>query len=301
MEKNRRGFCKVNSFAMETNKILNADYLDIIFDNRNKNYGSYQLRKHYNGRALRALGITSLLLLLGAGTPFIIGKLNAGEPAALAGKTERTVVMDRILMPPPEQPKEALKPPKAETAAPPAAAKTVRNNVPEIVSNDKPVVKPPEIKDLDNAVSGPVDNPGENGTETALTKDPRKGSFGDGSAVEGAESGGGGPAVKEPVTFAEQMPEYPGGIKALMAYLKSNLRYPPAAAESGIEGRVVVTFIVGMDGSIEGARVVRGIGGGCDREALRVVNAMPKWKPGRQNGHKVKVYFTLPISFYLEK
>jgi TonB family protein len=97
-------------------------------------------------------------------------------------------------------------------------------------------------------------------------------------------------------TMVEQMPEFPGDINK---YLSTNLRYPAEAAQKDIQGRVVVRFIVQEDGSIDQATVVRGIGGGCDEEALRVVKAMPRWKPGKQNGKPVKVYFTLPISFKL--
>jgi len=104
---------------------------------------------------------------------------------------------------------------------------------------------------------------------------------------------------KEAVTFAEVMPEFPGGIDALRAYIKKNLRYPMAAREDGIQGKVVINFIVGSNGEIESAKVTRSVPGGCDAEALRVVKSMPKWKPGKQNGHAIRVYFTLPISFTL--
>ena len=98
----------------------------------------------------------------------------------------------------------------------------------------------------------------------------------------------------------EQLPEYPGGMKALMAYLSSNLSYPSDAVENDIQGRVMVQFVVCEDGSLCKEQIIRGIGGSCDQEALRVVKKMPRWKPGMQNGKAVKVYYRLPVTFRLQ-
>ncbi|MBQ8703528.1 MAG: TonB family protein [Bacteroidales bacterium] len=94
-------------------------------------------------------------------------------------------------------------------------------------------------------------------------------------------------------------PQYPGGIEALYKYLAENIRYPEQAKADGVQGRVFVRFIIEADGSVTNAQVMRGIGGGCDEEALRVVNAMPKWKPGIVDGKPVRVNYTLPIIFKL--
>jgi TonB family protein len=107
-------------------------------------------------------------------------------------------------------------------------------------------------------------------------------------------------SLNKPIVFPEQMPEFPGGEDALIRYLQQNIRYPKYAAENEIEGTVQVEFIVNEDGSIQNTKVVKGIKGGCDEEALRVVKSMPKWKPGKQDGHEIKVYYTLPITFRLE-
>jgi TonB family protein len=107
---------------------------------------------------------------------------------------------------------------------------------------------------------------------------------------------------QEPVLLSvEQMPEFPGGIKNLTKYLKENLKYPTTASDMGISGKVVVQFVVEKDGRITNIKVLRGIGGGCDEEAVRVVSMMPNWKPGTQNGKPVPVYYYLPISFILPK
>ena len=107
------------------------------------------------------------------------------------------------------------------------------------------------------------------------------------------------PVAEEIFTFVEEYPEFPGGDKALREYILNNIKYPEVARTSGITGTVYVQFVVEKDGSISDVKVVRGIGGGCDEEAVRVVKSMPRWKPGKQRGQPVRVYFTLPIDFKL--
>ena len=102
-------------------------------------------------------------------------------------------------------------------------------------------------------------------------------------------------------TYVEQMPEFPGGQTELVRFLSGNLKYPDSARSAGIEGRVVLQFIVGKDGSISDVMVLRDIGGGCAAEAVRVVKMMPRWTPGKQNGNPVDVYFKLPVSFRLNE
>ena len=99
----------------------------------------------------------------------------------------------------------------------------------------------------------------------------------------------------------EQMPKFPGGDNGLMTFLKNTIKYPEAAEKAGKQGRVVVVFVVNTDGSISDAKVVRSVSEELDAEALRVINAMPKWTPGKQNGKDVRVKFTLPVSFRLNK
>jgi protein TonB len=125
-----------------------------------------------------------------------------------------------------------------------------------------------------NGIDVPIDNPG---TGTQI--------------VEAA------PPPPEIYTVVDQQPVFPGDVRA---YLADKLNYPDQAREAGIEGRVVVRFVVDEEGRISQASVQRGIGGGCDEEALRVVRGMPKWTPAKVNGKPVKSYFSLPIKFTLE-
>lgn len=101
-------------------------------------------------------------------------------------------------------------------------------------------------------------------------------------------------------TVVESMPEFPGGMGELMTYLSKNIKYPALAKESGIQGRVFINFVVEIDGRITDVKVLRGIGGGCDEEAVRVVQSMPKWKPGKQRGKPVRVSYNLPVKFTLQ-
>jgi TonB family protein len=105
---------------------------------------------------------------------------------------------------------------------------------------------------------------------------------------------------EEVYTVVEQMPEFPGGETALPAYLGKEIKYPDEAIKKGIQGKVFVTFVVGSDGTVKNAKVVRGVDPMLDAEALRVINTMPKWTPGKQSGKDVAVQFTIPINFKLQ-
>ena len=100
--------------------------------------------------------------------------------------------------------------------------------------------------------------------------------------------------------IVEEMPAYPGGEQKLMEYVAKNIKYPQIARETGIQGRVFVSFVVEPDGSVSNVKVLRGIGGGCDEEAMRVVKSLPKWKPGKQRGKAVRVSYMLPVNFKLQ-
>ena len=98
----------------------------------------------------------------------------------------------------------------------------------------------------------------------------------------------------------EEMPEFPGGTAKLLEYIQKNMKYPMMARESDIQGKVYVQFVVEPDGSISNVQVLRGIGGGCDEEAMRVIKSLPKWKPGKQRGKPVRVSYQIPVFFKLQ-
>lgn len=265
---------------MDAQAISKAEYLDIIYDNRNKLYGGYLLRKTQGRREMQALMIMVSFILAFCIWTFIDAR-NAHASALTVKKTDTAVVdLKRIKEPivKPEPPKEL---PKELAATKP----TIKNPVPLIRPDETVITQPLPVDSFAGRESGPVSSVGKPGG-TAVTKMPGSG---DGDTV-----------MEEPVkieSYVSEMPEFPGNI---YAYLAKSVKYPPTARENGIEGRVVVNFVVNEDGHISNAVVKRGIGGGCNDEALRVINSMPAWKPGKQNGRPVKVYYTLPINFKLE-
>jgi protein TonB len=107
------------------------------------------------------------------------------------------------------------------------------------------------------------------------------------------------PEVEEIFMVVEDAPEFPGGTEALLKYLREHIKYPPICRENNIQGRVLVSFVVNKDGSIVEPEIVKGVNPSLDKEALRVIAGMPKWKPGKQRGKEVRVKFTVPVNFRL--
>lgn len=265
---------------MDQKKILQADYLDIIFDNRNKAYGGYELRKTYNRRVKKGVGFLMLGVSAIASFSFIGAdkRLNVVAPKPII-----TIIVD-VLPPVPPPPKNITPPPPPPPAPP---TKTAIFTPPKIVENEevKPDNSMTEVSKLHDV------NVGLHTVDTGSAESIMPSGDGDRRVAVVTEP----PKTSIPV-FVEQMPEFRG----MQEYLANHINYPAAAREANIQGRVAITFIINEDGSISDAKVTRGIGGGCDEEALRVIRAMPKWKPGRQNGAALKVMFTQAITFKLE-
>jgi len=269
---------------MDINKILKSDYLDILFEGRNKQYGGYELRRKYQKRMIIGTSICiGLVLLLAVGD--IVAKM------ANKGEVKKTIVMNTPVVltePPPIDPKKP--PPPPPPSEPPPPVKPTVKFTPPVIKKDEEVKedeKPPKQEELKPVASGATTAKGDvNGIDPGIVDKP-----GTGTGVVDA------PKPPEIFKYVEQMPT--AGYD-MNAYLDKNLHYPEAARENNIQGRVTVKFVVNEDGHISGVEVVRGIGGGCDEEAKRVVSAMPPWKPGKSNGQAVKVYFNLPIAFKLE-
>ncbi|MBE9464460.1 TonB family protein [Dyadobacter subterraneus] len=270
-----------NLLAME--KTLN----DIVFENRNKLYGAYQLRKGYKKTMQRSLllGVTFFLLIMLL--PNLYARL-VPEPKkddiGFEGELEIINIRPEAKLPPPAEP---LKPqPKVNTVKYQNYEVLPDHMVPEEIT-------PPTVEDLQNAVAGPETI---QGNSDILTIEP--------PTAETAPSKGVSVDIaspKETELFAvEQAPEFMGGNAAMGEFLRKNLKYPRQAADAGIQGRVFVSFVVGADGKIENVQTLKGIGFGCDEEAERVIKLMPKWKAGRQSGVPVRVRFNLPVVFQME-
>ncbi|WP_461066246.1 energy transducer TonB [Spirosoma horti] len=263
-------------------------YDDIIFQARNRAYGAFDLRKQYRPTLNRALGLGIALFLGTLAAPTLYARF---WPQALVNPNQSmNEVTFTELAEPPVEPPIAL--PPTETAP---AVNTVKN-LPLVVMPEADVIEedlPPTTDQLENATSG---------TETAQ-------GTGDIDIIAAPEASA--PTIKEkalemetkpeaPFVTVEQQPEYPGGLDALRTFLGKNLNYPRSAASAGVSGRVYVSFVVNTDGSLTDIQVLKGIGFGCDEEAVRVMQKMPHWRPGKQAGRAVRVKYNLPISFTLE-
>ena len=248
-----------------TKSYLDQSFNDIVFENRNKEYGSYALRILAKKNILKSLYFITSIVLISVSAIYIdFSFLKKQEQLYL----DTTVV---TLSDPP--PLFKLLPP----AVPPAAKKMESSELAEMEVKEDEKVKE-ESKKMDEKTDSTSNGNAEHGTDT-----------------KSLESGNG-----NTVYFSvEVKPEYPGGSKGLTKYLKDNVKYPQDAKENGIQGTVVVVFIVNEDGTVSDAKIKKGIGGGCDQEALRVVNEMRKWKPGKQGGVPVRVYQQIPIAFKL--
>jgi len=277
---------------MDTSGILQSAYLDLIFEGRNKAYGSYLLRKTYRQRMQRA-GAFLLLLLSLSLTYRVMGERAATKENIPLPATATTTITDVFIEPPKPEPLVIPEPP----AAPAAPVKTLKITPPDIIQDDQVAAAQTMASqaDLKNAVAGKLTISGDNGTDESPDITEINGHGTGKAAIDGPVAG----SVTKPYLYVEQRPEFPGGEKALYAYLSEHLHYPEAAANANQQGNVRVKFVVNEDGSISNIEVVRGFGYGSEAEATRVVSGMPKWKPGRNNGIAVKVWFQLPISFQM--
>ncbi|KAA6438604.1 energy transducer TonB [Dyadobacter flavalbus] len=268
-----------NLLAME--KSLN----DIVFEGRNKLYGAYDLRKSYGQTIQRSVLMGVTLFLLMVMLPNLYARL-VPEPKAsdIAYVVEAHPVDIKMEVP--------LPPPPAEKAAP--SVKTVRSLPPVVLPDNQVEIEniPPTKEELESALPGQEDI---KGIEDMGFIVPPSAPVANDKAVAVEVK----PKNDEIFRIVEQAPEYRGGIAAMSAFLQKNLKYPSPAAAAGIQGRVFVEFTVGTDGKIENVTAIKGIGFGCDEEAVRVVKLMQNWIPGKQSGAPVRVRFTLPIAFQL--
>lgn len=265
---------------------------DIVFANRHKAYGAYDLRTSYRKFSTRALLIGSALALLGIFAPRIID--------AIAPKEAPEQFMQEVdlmkLPPPPIDKNEPPPPPPPPVEVP--KVNTVKFLPPE-VKPDQEVPEetpPPAVEELKEAVAAEKTQEGDPNAEEVIAAPEQSAGPTKAEVVVEAPA----PKDDEVFTVVEQNPEFVGGQSAMYAWLGKNIKYPAAAQRANISGKVFVSFTVNTDGSITDVQVLKGLGFGTDEEAIRVVKSMPKWKPGKQSGRAVRVKYNLPISFQLE-
>jgi protein TonB len=266
---------------MDAQTLLQADYIDIIYATRNKRYGGYELRKNYNRRMKNAAALLLLSATALASFSFISSRSTKNPDVVNSVVTLTSVEI-------PVKPKDEIKVQPPTPAHPPAKANTKTLTPPTITKDPMPDnAHMTKVDDMHNAVAGPSNNKADSADINIVSSTTKKRGT-EGVVIETKPA--------EPLVFVQQMPVFAGDIND---YISKRITYPDAARNGGIDGKVLVRFVVNEDGSVTNATVVRGIGGGCDEEALRIVRGMPHWKPGKQNGVPVKVYFTLPLAFVL--
>jgi protein TonB len=261
---------------MKKQETTTAPMDDILFENRNKLYGAYILRKMYNKQLYRALLLAVAILLAGLAYPVVSGY---NKHKILSPNWDGTVE----LAPPPIIPNEIVPPPPP----PPSTAELQKKVVfvtPEVIAG--------EVFDDINPIN--MDEFIKNTTNEAInsTFEP---------VVEKQKDIIEVPKIQEETfIIAEEMPAYPGGESERQKFLTDNIQYPLQAAEIGLQGTIYLEFVVDSKGNITNVRILRGIGSGCDEEAVRVIKMMPQWHPGKQNGKTVRVLYHMAIGFQLK-
>lgn len=259
---------------------------NVIFENRNKAYGAYEIRESYNDSLKKSmLCLTGLVTLL-FGSVLIYNNINAlpGEEKILAFNDPNIEPYEYVT----EINNKPLETPVENTAV---AAAAPEGGIPLRIVDDAPTNV---TTNIDNPVSGV-------GSATATGTDPNSTLETSTVTISNSPVTSSTAVSTEAVIFAEEMPDFDGTTSGLMKYVSSGIVYPEIAKEAGVQGIVYVSFVVNESGKVEAAKVLKGIGLGCDEEVLRVINKMPTWKKiGKNAGHPVKVRFNIPVSFKLK-
>ncbi len=274
---------------MDSKKILNADYIDILFDGKNKEYGGYELRKKYQKRAFLAAGIVILSVVLG----YTASKIKPTDEVVVV---EPPPKIDDVELKEPPPLKEDEPPPPPVTAPPPPVKSTFKFEPPVVAKNNEvreteKIEKPPE--DNENKVAGPDNTIGSDdprAIDPGMTK-----TSGNGNVIAKGE-----PEDDDKVHV--NVEQKAAADYDVAAFVRKNLNYPEQAKMNEIEGPVMISFIVERDGKITNVKLVgKDIGGGCGQAAIDVVKKFPPWKPAKAGGKAVRSFFRYPINFQLSR
>ncbi|MGE5400631.1 MAG: energy transducer TonB [Ignavibacteriales bacterium] len=264
----------------------NVDLNEIVFTGKNKEYGAYLLRKLYAKHLTIAVWIAIIVFVLGTTAPVIISYVKPKDEIKVNRK--KVVTITDLAPPPSIDEKKVIE----QVEAPPPLKSTIKF-LPPVVKPDDQVTDEyiPTVEELHNVDPG------------AKTQEGQAGGV-DYSLIE-VQDAPKQDIVKEEVkeeafTFVEEMPSYPEGEEGLLMFIRENVVYPEIAKRAQVEGKVMVEFVVEKDGNISNVRVVKGIGAGCDEEAVRVCKLLGRFRPGKQNGKPVRVRMTIPFQFKLQ-
>lgn len=255
--------------------LFKRQWLEIVFEGRNKAYGAYELRKTNSKTSVRALIIGTLIFALSIGAPLIAKLL----PDSSDADENRDIKITTVKLPPKEEkPIENLPPPPP----PPPKVDQVKFVKPVVAKADEVTEDPPKIEDIKDKKIGAETIKGDPDAE--LTVEPVGNGPKDVVEEDNSVYNTAGIEVK---------PDFPGGMEKFYKFVGKNYQTPE---EEGLKGKVFVSFVVEKDGSLTDIKVIRDIGYGTGKEAIRVLKSCPKWSPGEQNGKKVRVLYSLPIN-----
>ena len=276
--------------------LTSREWSDIVFEGRNKAYGAYVLRTDSKPRHMKAFIYTVVgLIVIGIGAySYLSVQAYIAEQAAITDQASQELVtfVDQAEEEPEEEVQEKVEMPEPE-ALPEEILNTVK--VTELlIAKDEEVKKEDEIKTADElketeTAFGSTDF--DQGTDDRNVVREYKNEV----IVEEKK-----PEPEKVFTAVEQMPQFPGGDAALMKYLSNNINYPQIAMENGVQGRVIVQFVVTKNGTVGEVKVIRSVDRDLDKEAVRLCKSLPKFIPGKMNGQAVNVWYTLPITFKLQ-
>lgn len=258
---------------MANGKIKAPIFDDIVFETRNKEYGAYRLRRKYSRNLLIGLIIGILII----GTAVIAPYLNAKAMENKAKRAEREV---KLQMENIDQPDQNVEPPPPPPPPPAEAVEQARYVAPVIVDT----VKPEDQAQLMTADQAQAEVKNEEVTAVAEVQEE----------VKEEE------APTEVFVVVEEMPAFPGGDKAMMEFIYGNIVYPEIAKENNIQGRVVLRFCVTYKGGVDQVQLIKGVDPALNDEAIRVIKMLPAWKPGKQGGKPVNVWYSVPVTFQLK-
>jgi len=268
--------------------IFSDDWCNVVFESRPKDYGAYVMRTLSSRRHRFAILLMLILFVAAFALP---GVLKSIIPSSKEKNVEVTTLSNIKLEK--NKPKDIIEPQIEEE---PIKIKSTIKFTPPVIKDDADV-KDEEVMKTQEEVTD---------SKLSVSTADVQGNSKDADAKDLADLQQKQNKVVEeevvkPYVVVEQMPEFPGGDQNMRKFLRDNIRYPMMARESGITGTVYVTFVVSATGQISDVKLLRGIGGGCDEEAVRVVRTMPAWIAGRQTGKPVPVQFNLPIKFSLNQ
>jgi len=246
---------------------------DIVFESRNKEYGAYKLRTKYNRTVMWALLVGIVIIATAVITPYINAK--ALENTKKRAEREVQIKMENL-----DQPNEAA-PPPPPPPPPPADVVQQQKYVPPVVVDS---IKPEDVTQLMTSDDAKVEVKDQEVVEVVEVKEE----------VQEAEP------EEIPFVVVEEMPLFPGGDVELLKYIMEHTTYPDIAKENNIQGRVIVRFCVTAKGGVSQVSILKGVDPELDAEAIRVVNTLPAFKPGKQGGKPVPVWYMVPITFTLK-